>query len=36
MVLDDQIIGIVLIVEEGSSGETPKFLFKGLAQIKVG
>ena len=36
MVLNDQIVGIILIVEESSCGETPKFLFKGLAQIEVG
>ena len=35
MVLNDQVVGVVLIVEEGSGGETPEFLFEGLAQIEV-
>ena len=36
MVLDDQIVRVVLVIEEGSSGEAPEFLFEGLAQIEVG
>ena len=36
MVLNDQVVGVVLIVEEGSGGETPKFLLESLTQIEVG